>query len=163
MKELCKKHGVVHKNGGYPSCNSTPETIEELDKKIDEILKESEPTPPPPDIEVYISKAIEECIGVFGTDAYRGSYAAPREAFRKILRHALAEYGEKCKQDALSNNDDLNAICRDKIRFGYLTALDEAIEAVMKVARIDPFPSQNGLEKALTALKNLQSLKKPKE
>lgn len=36
-------------------------------------------------------KAIEECIGIRGNKAYNGSYAAPREAFRKVLRDFLAE------------------------------------------------------------------------
>lgn len=37
-----------------------------------------------------INKAIESCVGIMGEKAYQGSYAAPREAFQKILKGLLA-------------------------------------------------------------------------
>lgn len=57
-------------------------------------------------IDRELDKAIEECIGIMGTEAYRGSYAASREAFRKILSQIRADAvreGRNGAVDAIKN------------------------------------------------------------
>lgn len=44
--------------------------------------------------EQFIGEGIEKCIGIRGNRAYDGSYAAPREAFREVIRAAI-EYGKE--------------------------------------------------------------------
>lgn len=35
---------------------------------------------------------VEECVGIRGEKTYDGSYAAPREAFERVLKKALSSY-----------------------------------------------------------------------
>lgn len=82
-----------------------------------------------------IDKAIESCIGVSGNRAFDGSYAAPREAFRKILNkleNALEEkHATQCYDNEVKTRTAILKEIIEKVKYMPVLKMDMETEMVL--------------------------------
>ncbi len=117
----CGEEGCCSKT--CPFCQQTP-CVKEYKGCYENV--------PAPQKQGEEDKLIEQCIGIMGNKAYQGSYAGPREAFRKVLTLAydrgvgeIKKKVEKMKKDTAPYGFDFSNCAPERV--GYNQAITDVL------------------------------------